>query len=59
MGKELSKSISKRLYVMINMKKILLFGLISILMASIVIAAGPDGASGQGTGMNRPERLPD
>ena len=55
MGKELSKSISKRLYVMINMKKILLFGLISILMASIVIAAGAGEASGQGTGMNRPD----
>jgi len=40
---------------MINMKKILLFGLINILMASIVIAAGADGASGQGTGMNRPD----
>ncbi len=39
---------------MINMKKILLFSLISILMASIVIAAGADGASVQGTGMNSP-----
>jgi len=55
MGKELSKSISKRLYVMINMKKILLFGLISILIASIVIAAGAGEASGQGRGMNRPD----
>jgi len=55
MGKELSKSISKRLYVMINMKKILLFGLISILSASIVIAAGAGEASGQGRGMNRPD----
>jgi len=55
MGKELSKSISKRLYVMIYMKKILLFGLISILIASIVIAAGAGEASGQGRGMNRPD----
>ncbi|NOR48940.1 MAG: DUF2202 domain-containing protein [Methanosarcinaceae archaeon] len=40
---------------MINMKKILLFSLISILMASIVIAAGADGASVPGTGMNSPD----
>ena len=30
---------------MINMKKILLFSLIRIIMASIVIASGADGAS--------------
>ncbi len=40
---------------MINMKKILLFCLISILMASIVIAAGADGASVQGIGVNSPD----
>ncbi|MCG7850565.1 MAG: DUF2202 domain-containing protein, partial [ANME-2 cluster archaeon] len=55
MGKDLSNSISKRLYVMINMKKILLFSLICILMASIVIAAGADEASVQGIVMNSPD----
>ena len=54
MGKDLSKSISKRLYGMINMKKILLFSLISIIMASIVVASGADVASVPDRGMNSP-----